>query len=250
MTRYGVSYWGRDPRRARNDAARIAAAGFSWVNVPISEERMAFDFDGTARVITALQMERIEVRASPWGVAGLFGGEGIASRSDPLETARRWLDRAERLDPDAIYWDEPRGVHGASAITLAHTHLPEHVYLNPRVGIAPDAETLARMTSIGIDCYDGDTRRVADDAARLEAQHGKPIHVWLRAFRVAREAEGRIPDLISWLTTMADIEEIAVWGYPSPGVSCLDNDRPRKVWNAVLEGIGAHPATRATEATT
>lgn len=243
---FGCSYWQRDPRRARKDGAHLAAAGFAWVVVPISEERMAFDFDGTAQVITALQLERLAVRVSPWGVGGLFGGEGIQGRGDPVETVLGWLDRAEHLDPDGIYWDEPKGVHGATAISMARTFQPEHVYLNPHVGVAPSDAVLARMASIGIDCYDGDIVRAIDEAEGLASQHGKPIHIWVRGFRIDRAHTAHPGHQIYRLRKLG-VNDIAIWGYPSPGVSCLNNDRPRKVWNAVLDGIGAHPATRYAE---
>lgn len=239
MTTYGVSYWGRGLKRAFKDAERLADAGFSWVNVPISEERMAFDFDGRGKVIAMLRHFGLEVRVSPWGVGGMFGGEGIASARKPRVAVRDWLERALDLEPDALYWDEPQGAHGRDVVEefCDIPEVPQHIYINPKVGLTPHEGTLERMASIGIDCYDGDLQRAADESAGIRTQYGKPVHIWLKAFRIPRGVEHVTPALMAALAECG--LDIAIWGYPSPGVSCLDNDRPRKVWRAITDAMEA-----------
>lgn len=234
MTTYGISYWNRPSRkRAHRDATAIERAGFAWVNLPVSEERMAFDRNGVGEVVDIFGSVGLEVRLSPWGVGGLFGGEGIASRGDPMLTVAEWLNRAVDLQPHAIYWDEPKGVHGATAIDLLSPSvpIPQHVYLNPKVGMQPSAEAMARMASVGFNCYDG------TDALSMMTLHDNiddvaplPTHVWVRAFGVddPDEPAWTIRELRRW-----HIDNIAVWGYPSPGCSVLDCAQPRWMWEAI-----------------
>jgi hypothetical protein len=239
--KFGISYWDRDPRRAVGDMHALHAVGFSWVNIPISEERMHFDREGVRRIIDTAKAPGLEVRVSPWGVAGLFGGEGITGSINPdtqYLTMRWWLRMAEGLDPDAIYWDEPKGARGPSMITnlSAMSELPQHVYLNPKVGDPVDDLTLAHMETIGIDCYDWHPINAKRFKEQLAAEHDKPIHCWVRAFRMPQFESDKPGAAIRTLIDHG-FEELAIWGYPSPGCSVLDNDDNNAVWASIASAV-------------
>src|SRR5918993_4920739 len=78
VSAFGCAYWGRDASVAERDLASLPELGFSWVVIPVSTERMRFDRAGAAAVIVAAKRHGLATRIAPWGVGGLFGGEGIA----------------------------------------------------------------------------------------------------------------------------------------------------------------------------
>ncbi len=239
MTTFGLSYWGRCRETAERDFARAAEVGFSWVCLPCSEERMAFDHAGTKGIVATAKAAGLETHVSPWGICGWFGGEGVVGRRG-VDGAMWWLDRAVALDPDGLLWDEPLGVHGPAALELLSLAcpLPQHVYLNPKTGVAPDTATLCRMAGIGIDCYGVPWIVAVDRAADLEAEHGKPVHVWVKAHKLAAHESGWPGETVDFLAGCG-VRDIGVWGHPAPGMSVLDCAEPHVVWAGVEAAVMA-----------
>jgi hypothetical protein len=239
VTTFGTAYWSRDPRRARKDAFAMVDVGFSWVVVPVSTERMRFDWAGTDLVCRSLWQAGLRVWISPWGVGGLFGGEGVCAAGNPHAVMDEWLDWAEGLTADGLYWDEPKGAHGIDAIATAPwTDRPERLYWNPRVGVRPPDHVLGRMESIGLDAYGRpwqDIHALYDEAA---AATGRRPHLWIRAFRIPATDSDTPAMTIAWAIEEG-FRDLAIWGWPSPGCSILDCERPGKVWKGVINAIGA-----------
>lgn len=235
MVTFGVAYWGRCVATAERDVARLRAAGFSWVVLPVSSERMAFDRPATARVVAAAKAAGLTAWVSPWGPP--FGGEGIApADKSPLRAAADWLADALGLDPDGVYFDEPLGVRGPQAVEalLPACPLPMRLYANERVGVLPSRAVLDRMESVGVDYYDGNPFALEERLDRVG--RSRPRHVWTRAFGLppARSIE---PAVNIGFLARSGVADIGVWGYPSPGVSCLNNAEPERVWALVEEAV-------------
>src|SRR5918994_336236 len=75
--------------------------------------------------IAAPKRHGLATRIAPWGVGGIFGGEGMVEAGrTPQETLAWWLSSAHELQPDAMLWDEPQGARGLRAMTKAMTTLP------------------------------------------------------------------------------------------------------------------------------
>ena len=124
MPTFGCAYWGRDAGVAERDLASLPELGFSWVVVPVSTERMRYDRAGAAAVIAAAKRHGLATRIAPWGVGGIFGGEGIVEAGRiTMATLAWWLSSAHELEPDAMFWDEPHGAPGLRAMTEAMTTL-------------------------------------------------------------------------------------------------------------------------------
>ena len=159
MPTFGCAYWGRDASLADRDLASLSELGFSWVVIPVSTERLRYDRAGTAAVIAAAKRHGLATRIAPWGVGGIFGGEGIAEAGySPMTTLTWWLSCAHELRPDAMFWDEPHGARGLRVMTKAMTSLPipgaaQYLYINPDRSDWPALPATTSLAGIGIDAY-------------------------------------------------------------------------------------------------
>lgn len=241
MPTFGCAYWGRDASLADRDLASLSELGFSWVVIPVSTERLRYDRAGTAAVIAAAKRHGLATRIAPWGVGGIFGGEGIAEAGySPMTTLTWWLSCAHELRPDAMFWDEPHGARGLRVMTKAMTSLPipgaaQYLYINPDRSDWPALPATTSLAGIGIDAY----RSPALAIARLpdvRQRYGLPVHVWVRSFGLTRRQTSRPANDLAALLD-AGVTDIGVWGFPSAGCSCLDNAEPQRVWNGITTAI-------------
>jgi hypothetical protein len=233
--RYGASYWGRDATVAAEHFAEMADDGFSWVVIPVSEERATFDVDGVRRIITAGRDAGLHVSVSPWGVGRWFGGEGVAGSPSTPETALAlWLDRMQSTWADAIYWDEPqspealRWVVSGAADTAP---IPASLYINRYLCPMPD-ELPLHIAGVGLDNYRRTPEATGAMATALRHEYGRDVHVWVRAFRLGDDETHMPADDIRALRA-AGVTDIGVWGYPSEGCSILNNANPHDTWQAI-----------------
>ena len=241
MPTFGCAYWGRDASLADRDLASLSELGFSWVVIPVSTERLRYDRAGTAAVIAAAKRHGLATRIAPWGVGGIFGGEGIAEAGySPMTTLTWWVSCAHELRPDAMFWDEPHGARGLRVMTKAMTSLPipgaaQYLYINPDRSDWPALPATTSLAGIGIDAY----RSPALAIARLpdvRQRYGLPVHVWVRSFGLTRRQTSRPANDLAALLD-AGVTDIGVWGFPSAGCSCLDNAEPQRVWNGITTAI-------------
>lgn len=241
MPTFGCAYWGRDASVADRDFASLPGIGFSWVVIPVSTERMRYDRAGAAAVFAAAKRHGLATRIAPWGVGGIFGGEGVVEAGlSPMATLTWWLSCAHEFEPDAMFWDEPHGALGLGAMAHAMTTLDipgaaQYLYINPDRSEWPELPATTGLTGIGIDAY----RTPAVAIARLpevRKRYGLPVHVWVRSFGLRRRQTLRpASDLATLLD--AGVAEIGVWGFPSAGCSCLDNAEPEQAWNGITATI-------------
>jgi hypothetical protein len=238
---FGCAYWGRDASVADRDFASLPELGFSWVVIPVSTERMRYDHAGTAAVFAAANRHGLATRIAPWGVGGLFGGEGVVEAGlSPMATLTWWLSCAHDLEPDALFWGEPHGALGLGAMAHAMTtwDIPgaaQYLHVNPDRGEWPELPVATSLTGIGIDAY----RTPAVAIARLpevRQRYGLPVHVWVRSFGLTRRQTLQPARDLSALYD-AGVADIGVWGYPSAGCSCLENAEPQRVWNGITATI-------------
>jgi hypothetical protein len=238
---FGCAYWGRDVDVADLDFASLSALGFSWVVIPISTERMRYDRAGAAAVIAAAKRNGLVTRIAPWGVGGIFGGEGIVEAGKaPGATLAWWLACAHEVQPEAMFWDEPHGPLALRTMVEAMTTLAvpgaaQFVYINPDRSDWPVLPATNKIAGIGIDAYCTPEVAIARLPEVLE-QYGIPVHVWVRNFGLSRSQTLRpAKDLDALLD--AGVTDIGVWGFPSAGCSCLDNAEPQRAWDAIAETI-------------
>ena len=241
MPTFGCAYWGRDAVVADRDFASLSALGFSWVVIPISTERMRYDRAGAAAVIAAAKRHSLATRIAPWGVGGIFGGEGIveAGRA-PGATLAWWLASAHEVKPDAMFWDEPHGPLALRTMTEAMTTLDvpgaaQYLYINPERSTWPVLPATHPLAGIGIDAYQSPQVALAR-LPTVRQQYRLPVHVWVRNFGLSRSQTLRpAQDLAALLD--AGVSDIGVWGFPSAGCACLDNAEPQRAWEAIVETI-------------
>ena len=241
MPTFGCAYWGRDPLIADRDFASLASLGFSWVVIPVSTERMRFDRAGATAVIAAARRQGLATRISPWGVGGLFGGEGIVeSGQAPRETLAWWLSRAHVLQPDALLWDEPHGPLGLQVMieamaTLAIPAAVQYLYVNPERSAWPVLPATMSLAGIGIDAY-GTPAAALSQLPEVRERYGLPVHIWVRNFALSAEQTSRPANDLLALHD-AGVADIGVWGFPAAGCSCLDNAEPQRAWEGIAETI-------------
>src|SRR3954453_9761514 len=71
----GCSYFGvRIPRHVRRDMADLAARGYTGVLHTFSENDLAYYRETMRELVEASHAAGLTVQASPWGLAGPFGG--------------------------------------------------------------------------------------------------------------------------------------------------------------------------------
>ena len=246
---FGCAYWGRDASVADRDLAPLPELGFSWIVIPVSTERMRYDRAGAGAVIAAAKRHGLATRIAPWGVGGIFGGEGIveAGRS-PMATLAWWLSSAHELQPDAMFWDEPHGAPGLQAMEEAMASLPipgaaQYLYINPDRSDWPELPATTSLAGIGIDAYRSPAVAIAL-LPEVRQRYGLPLHVWVRSFGLTRRQTSRPAHDLSALLD-AGVADIGVWGFPSAGCSSLDNAEPQRVWNGITATIARLGEARA-----
>lgn len=259
----GTAYFSaRVPRHIAPDLREIAASGLTWVNFPLTEQDVRFT-PGLARdLVAAARDAGLEAWLSPWGVGGVFGGEGVSAvahhgaRSPEVAGAvARWLDCAVAAGPDALFWDEPRDrLEGAPLGDLLHGWLGEgraagltnHVCFEPGQ-VWPDPAALAGLVdSVGTDPYDWQptpaeqaayVARHARTLGAYAASAGCAAHLWVRAFRVGREQA----DLAAAALRAAcgsGVVRVGLWSYRAgEGLSCLASDDAEALWSRLLEAV-------------
>jgi CRP-like cAMP-binding protein len=129
----GVSYFSsRDLRHVRADLADMMLHRCSYVVHTLTESDLAHDAAAMAEIARLSRDAGLEVWYTPWGVAGLFGGETVSrflldhpeswqvrsdGRSVPAACPhdpelrrylREWIGRAADLGGQVVLWDEPR----------------------------------------------------------------------------------------------------------------------------------------------
>ncbi len=249
MPTFGCAYWGRDERVADRDFASLPELGFSWVVIPVSTERMRYDREGAAAVFSAAKRHGLATRIAPWGVGGLFGGEGVVEAGpSPIATLTWWLSCAHDLEPDAMFWDEPHGALGLGAMAHAMTTLDipgaaQYLYINPDRSDWPELPARTLLTGIGIDAYRTPTVAIAR-LPDVRKRYGLPVHVWVRNFGLTRRETLRPAHDLAALYE-AGVADIGVWGFPSAGCSCLNNAEPQRAWDAITETIARLGEARA-----
>ena len=249
MPTFGCAYWGRDVNVADHDFASLSALGFSWVVIPISTERMRYDRAGAAEVIAAAKQNGLVTRIAPWGVGGLFGGEGIVEAGQTAAaTLAWWLACAHEVAPDAMFWDEPHGplalqIMVEAMTTLAIPGAAQYVYINPDRSEWPVLPVMTELAGIGIDAYHSPEAALARLVAVRE-QYGLPAHIWVRNFGLSSSQTLRPANDLDVLLE-AGVTDIGVWGFPSAGCSCLDNAEPERAWDAIAETVVRTSAARA-----
>ena len=241
MPTFGCAYWGRDADVANRDFASLTGLGFSWVVIPISTERMRYDRAGAAAVIAAAKRNGLVTRIAPWGVGGLFGGEGIVEAGQPPEAMLAWwLAYGHEVAPDAMFWDEPHGPQALQIMTDAMTTLAipgatQYLYINPDRSEWPALPATHELAGIGIDAYQSPETALAR-LPKVREQYGLPVHVWVRNFGLSKKQTLRPANDLDVLLD-AEVTDIGVWGFPSAGCSCLDNAEPQRAWDAIVETI-------------
>jgi hypothetical protein len=249
MPTFGCAYWGRDAGVADRDFASLPGLGFSWVVIPVSTERMRHDRAGAAAVIAAAKYHGLSTRIAPWGVGGIFGGEGVVEAGpSPMATLTWWLSCAHELDPDAMFWDEPHGAPGLQAMAHAMTTLDipgtaQYLYINPDRSDWPDLPTTKSLAGIGIDAYRSPAIAIAH-LPEVRIRYGLPVHVWVRSFALTKRETSRPANDLSALLE-AGVNDVGVWGFPSAGCSCLDNADPRRAWSGITATIARLGEARA-----
>jgi len=128
----GVSYYGnRIPWRVKEDLEEIRRAGCTYVVHTFSEEDEEFYRPALEEIVKMTHALGMEVWLDPWGVGQAFGGETysnliakdlgirqIDSNGNSLPIAcpnrpgfrdylLRWIDAADSLRADVLFWDEP-----------------------------------------------------------------------------------------------------------------------------------------------
>ncbi|HLH21776.1 MAG TPA: hypothetical protein VK066_04600 [Chloroflexota bacterium] len=256
-----VAYYGvGDPRHCAQDFQEMARA-FRTVVFPCSEELARLDAAGLRERVRLARDLGLETWVSPWGVAGLFGGEAISAvghlcpRSCQVrDVLAAWLEAAVAAAPDVLFWDEPNGTRccGPEVVTALLLDLMDQtpaalrhaLYWNPeQCAILPEP-VVARCLTAGMDLYGRSpaAERLAT-ALALGQCHGVEPHVWVRAFQVPAGEEAAVAAMIQ-AAAAAGIERVGIWPWKAGATaSLLASERPALVWETVLRALATSAAS-------
>ncbi|MEF2277702.1 hypothetical protein V3W47_05270 [Deinococcus sp. YIM 134068] len=259
----GTAYFSaRVLRHLAPDLRELARSGFTWVNFPLTEQDVCFAPGLAVDLVTAARDAGLEAWLSPWGVGGVFGGEGLSAvahhgaRSPAVADAvARWLACAVAAAPDGLFWDEPRDRLGGGPMgdllvgwlregQLAG--LTNHVCFEPGYGWPDPAVLAGRVGSVGTDPYDWQPTPAEQAAYVTRHAHalrayadgaGCAAHLWVRAFRVERgRADLAVAALrAAWVSGAA---RVGLWSYRAgEGLSCLASEDADGLWARLLEAV-------------
>lgn len=218
-----VAYLGNDRETPIEDFARIKHIGFDVVVLPVSEEHIAFQSQRVRELVKIAHFFDLDAWLSPWGLLGVFGGEGITAYKDecPYSCAsdrvmESFINLAVTSKVDGIHWDEPRNkccnVDNFLDMWMyvgKENNLDAHVYINSQLWV-PESytyrETMAGSASTWTDVYneEKDLERFSDNVG--------VGGVWVRGFRVgADEVDTHISRLKFCL--QSGIDFVGIWAY-------------------------------------
>ncbi len=128
----GISYFGvRNPEWVAKDVELIRNCGIDYIVHTLSEADMEFYLETMREIVQITKCNGLEVYVDPWGVARIFGGEAYSkfllvrddarlitregkkgygacmNNADTLSFMKTWVDSAEFVGADYIFWDEP-----------------------------------------------------------------------------------------------------------------------------------------------
>jgi hypothetical protein len=231
-TAFGTSYFGvRDLDHARADLAAMAATGYAWILLPMTQDDAVWERSTFAQLVALARATGLEPIVSPWG-GDDFGGEGIAG---PLSVPE-WLDRVRATGATTLHVDEPKARSTTIAAVLDQWDGPAWLTIEPHRVMVLDEDTIARVEVLGTDAYDGSVAQRADVTAAFHEATGRLDLAWVQAFRIRGGTEPAVGDAVRAMAGLAP--RVGVWGWKgSTGRGDLRSDDPAAVESAVARAI-------------
>jgi len=239
-TAFGTAYFGvRDPDHARADLLAMAASGYGWVLLPMTQDDAVWE-GSTFRLLVDLARDAgLEPIVSLWG-GDDFGGEGIAG---PLSVAD-WIERARDTGATKLHVDEPKGRRATIEEVLDRWAGPAWLTVEPHRVEIITAVARDRVQVLGTDAYAGSleerlraTRRFASVTSRLDL-------AWVQAFRIAAGDEPAVGGAVRAMAGLAP--RVGIWAFKgATGRGDLRSANPELVEAAVVAAIADVQAGRA-----
>lgn len=239
--RFGIAYFGvRDLDHAAADLDQVAAQGFTWVLLPLTQDDATWE-GRTFRELVAIARGRgLQTIISPWGGRS-FGGEGVETGM----ALGDWLERARDTGADALHVDEPREAEPTLERLLDQWGGDDRAWLTmqPHRAAELPRSVLERVAVLGTDAYEGDVEaRVAATAAFGEAT-GRLDLAWVQAFRIPAGSEPIVGEAVRAMARLAP--HVGVWAWRgSTGRGELRSDDPNAVQAEVARAIAEIRQTR------
>lgn len=215
MVKLLTSYFSISQRDAEADFADIKASGFDIVNLPMTEEHAIYHTYRYEQLVNIAHKNDLEAWISPWGVLGVFGGEGLTQHKNVCprscqarETMEQWLYAAQPADH--IHWDEPRNTCCNDVFAILDRVWsrdwikPQSVYSNLNLG---PLCVLSQPSGIFVDIY--------EDATAIDflqnSFYGSDYKrgAWVKGFRT----NGTHVEKQLKLALDANLDYVGVWGY-------------------------------------
>lgn len=214
MVKLLTSYFSLSRRDAEKDFADIKASGFDIVNLPMTEERAMFHDAHYKKLVDIAHKNDLEAWISPWGVLGVFGGEGLTEHlstcpysCNARDTMNMWIYAAQVAD--AIHWDEPKQKCCDLRNILVNEwspqfNKPQSVYSNLDFD---EPYVLPAPSGIFVDIYNNPANINVFKTTFFGPGH--TYGVWVKAFRTI----GEVVEHSLTRALNADLDYVGVWGY-------------------------------------
>ena len=227
----GVSYFGvYDPRWVRADFLTMKQ-NFDFVVLPVSETDIHFQQEHIKDTVKTAKSVGLDILISPWGVAGVFGGEGISSVQHHCpyscqveKTMKKWLRAAVDAQPTNILWDEPRSTC-CDISEFMETWIDaagiwgyqSEVYVNyPSFSYYPSRHSLEVLDTLWFDTYNAKNAREVESIiknALMARTDARKAALWVRGFRLKTAEDTKLHAYTIEAAAEAGIDKIAIWGY-------------------------------------
>ena len=223
-----VAYLGKSVFEFKQAVYDIAR-NFDIVLFPMSEEHESFYALNLARMTEIAHQRGLKVWISPWGVLGIFGGEGVTQYSGECpykphmrKYMYRWIEVVRAIGADGIHFDEPRqtccdiSAFIVDAIAYAQRNeLETSLYINSELWEM--GEPLPANTTLWDDAYN--------------SPHKYGDGVWIRGFSLRKDTMQPHLDRLQEALN-SNLDYVGLWGYNGcTHLSMLASD-PEFWWKA------------------
>lgn len=226
MTRICAYHGNLYPHHARQDFLEIRDAGFDSVLLPITEQDMLHSIGNFAALRAEAAILGLRAIASPWGLGGIFGGEGVSSKSYDVDQVaalalfQTWVRAVGRAGFSAVHLDEPRPISLLPHLLDAVRGMMTLVTLTSE---ALDEATVADLQAIpcdylGVSNYFPNSVSLEDARTATYNRADKLVEacgyglIWAQGFGLARGREELIHTTLS-AAHHAGVRNFGFWSY-------------------------------------
>lgn len=238
------------------DFAEIKNKGFDTVLLCMTEQDFVHSPGAMRALRVTAEATGLYVWVGPWGLAGIFGGEGVTSvryEDDPVKALRlygQWAEAAAEAGFQTVFLDEPRPFS-------LFPHLTE-IAASYGMGVTTSltTDTFDSLTdhevrdlnvySLGLSNYFPANMAFEEVRSLIYKRVGRLVrlrpadhHVWIQGFGLGEGDIGYLtPAIIATWTLDTDAKHLGFWSFRAcEATSSIAHSKAEHIWYRVHEWI-------------